>query len=327
MLRRTSSRSRTTSWPATVALPPEGLASVQSMLIVVVFPAPLGPRNPNTSPAATSKSTPRTARTSPKFLTRPRTAMAGSGAGDRLPLVDCTIADTLRGLVLVLGQDPIQTAPGLSQQLDRARPLALVTGRGDLPGGLAEPDHQRAELGKGVPGVLVGLPRRGLVRSLHQLLAAGLCDLKATLTLRIARPHEALVLALGERRIHRSRARAPAPAAALLDLLHQLIAIARLLGQQQQQGHADLAAPRASPSPAMAPAERASTERATAPERSAAAHVAHRHELLNLLRAGASVLAVGPMHERPSALTCRVLPAAVRCELAPSLRKCDDRHG
>ena len=60
------------AWPR----PTVGLASVQSMLIVVVLPAPLGPRKPNTSPVATSKSTPRTAWTSSKFLTRPWTAIA-----------------------------------------------------------------------------------------------------------------------------------------------------------------------------------------------------------------------------------------------------------
>ena len=48
--------------------PTVGLASVHSMLIVVVLPAPFGPRNPNTSPVATSKSTPRTAWTSPNLL-------------------------------------------------------------------------------------------------------------------------------------------------------------------------------------------------------------------------------------------------------------------
>src|SRR5919204_91320 len=68
MWRRTSSRSLTTSWPATRAAPPVGLASVQSMLIVVVLPAPLGPRKPNTSPAETSKLTPATASTSSKDL-------------------------------------------------------------------------------------------------------------------------------------------------------------------------------------------------------------------------------------------------------------------
>ena len=77
MWRRTSSRSRTTSWPATSALPEVGRASVQSMLIVVVLPAPLGPRNPKTSPAATSKLTPRTASIASKDLRRSWTSIAG----------------------------------------------------------------------------------------------------------------------------------------------------------------------------------------------------------------------------------------------------------
>src|SRR5262249_40838912 len=57
--------------------PDVGRASVQSMLIVVVLPAPLGPRNPNTSPGATSKLTPRTASTSPKDFFKSRTSIAG----------------------------------------------------------------------------------------------------------------------------------------------------------------------------------------------------------------------------------------------------------
>src|SRR3954454_4596212 len=76
MLRRTSSRSLTESWPATYAAPEVGRASVQSMLMVVVLPAPLGPRKPKTSPAATSKLTPRTASRSPKALRSSRTSTA-----------------------------------------------------------------------------------------------------------------------------------------------------------------------------------------------------------------------------------------------------------
>ena len=78
MLRRTSSRSVTTSCPATVAVPPVGLTSVQSMLIVVVLPAPFGPRKPNTSPGATSKSTPLTASVLPYVLRNLLTATAVS---------------------------------------------------------------------------------------------------------------------------------------------------------------------------------------------------------------------------------------------------------
>ena len=38
------------SMPVTVAEPEVGAMSVPSVRTVVVFPAPLGPRNPNTSP-------------------------------------------------------------------------------------------------------------------------------------------------------------------------------------------------------------------------------------------------------------------------------------
>ena len=65
MLRRTSRRLATTSWPATVAVPAVGSASVHSILIVVDLPAPLGPRKPKISPGATSNEIPSTAANSP----------------------------------------------------------------------------------------------------------------------------------------------------------------------------------------------------------------------------------------------------------------------
>ncbi len=57
-----------TSKPKTDALPSVGFRIVISMLIVVVFPAPLGPRKPNISPSATWKETLSTATSCPKFL-------------------------------------------------------------------------------------------------------------------------------------------------------------------------------------------------------------------------------------------------------------------
>src|SRR5215813_1684461 len=81
MWRRTSSRALTTSNPATSAPPEVGLVRVQSMLIVVVLPAPLGPRKPKTSPVPTSKLTPLTASKSPKDLRRSLTEIAGAGMG------------------------------------------------------------------------------------------------------------------------------------------------------------------------------------------------------------------------------------------------------
>src|SRR5580693_2896831 len=77
MLRRTVSRSRTTSYPATLAVPEVGSARVHRILMVVDFPAPFGPRKPKVSPAATSKSMPLTASISPYFLVSLLTEMAG----------------------------------------------------------------------------------------------------------------------------------------------------------------------------------------------------------------------------------------------------------
>src|ERR1041385_7087360 len=63
------------SKPARRALPDVGGKSVDSILIVVLLPAPLGPRNPKISPPPTSKEIPSTAVSSPNFLTRLSTWM------------------------------------------------------------------------------------------------------------------------------------------------------------------------------------------------------------------------------------------------------------
>src|SRR5713226_5809729 len=68
---RTRAGSRTTSMPATRAVPAVGVSSVQRIEMVVDFPAPLGPRKPNISPWRTSRSMPRTASSWPYRLTRP----------------------------------------------------------------------------------------------------------------------------------------------------------------------------------------------------------------------------------------------------------------
>src|SRR6266487_4825823 len=47
------------------------------MRMVVVLPAPLGPRNPYTSPVSTFRSSPFKARVVPKFLMSPETTIAG----------------------------------------------------------------------------------------------------------------------------------------------------------------------------------------------------------------------------------------------------------
>src|SRR3954463_13371614 len=55
-----------TSNPPKYAFPLLGARSPANMRMVVVFPAPLGPRNPKTSPSSTLKERLSTARRSPK---------------------------------------------------------------------------------------------------------------------------------------------------------------------------------------------------------------------------------------------------------------------
>src|SRR5579875_2416257 len=77
------------SIPSTRSVPPETGDMHEIIRIVLVLPAPLGPRNPKHSPRAISKSTPSTAVKSPNRLQRPRattrggdTAGGGTAAGD-----------------------------------------------------------------------------------------------------------------------------------------------------------------------------------------------------------------------------------------------------
>src|SRR4051794_18501561 len=56
------------------------------MRIVVVLPAPLGPRKPVTEPGSTVKLRSETARTGPKALVRPRTSTRTGAAAVALPV-------------------------------------------------------------------------------------------------------------------------------------------------------------------------------------------------------------------------------------------------
>jgi hypothetical protein len=65
-----------TSNPHTEAMPLVAGRNVVRMRMVVDLPAPFGPRNPTSSPGATSKWMWSTARTGPYFLTRLSTRIA-----------------------------------------------------------------------------------------------------------------------------------------------------------------------------------------------------------------------------------------------------------
>src|SRR6266436_3063089 len=79
MFSRTVSGSLRTSMPRTEASPPERGSKPVSILMTVVFPLPLGPRNPKISPFSTRKLTSLTAAKLPKRLTRCSAEMAACG--------------------------------------------------------------------------------------------------------------------------------------------------------------------------------------------------------------------------------------------------------
>src|SRR5580765_1694775 len=80
-----------------MADPPVGRTSVHSILIVVDFPAPFGPRNPKVSPRRTSNDTPPTASISPYVLRRSRTSTAApcgaaAASGEGVPIRESVMA-------------------------------------------------------------------------------------------------------------------------------------------------------------------------------------------------------------------------------------------
>src|SRR6478672_2054625 len=77
--------SRHGSSPNTLAVPPSVLRSPSRDRSVVDLPAPLGPRKPCTSPWFTSRSSPSSARTLPKFFTRPRAETTGPVGLETMP--------------------------------------------------------------------------------------------------------------------------------------------------------------------------------------------------------------------------------------------------
>src|SRR3954454_6785754 len=153
------------------------------------------------------------------------------------------------GLLLLLGglvrcEDAVQPAARLGEELHGA--LALLGGarRDDLHRRGAELHHQIAQLAgflreaaaDGLPGLAELLATR------LDVLGARVGEGEHAAGAFLRRLDKALVLELGQRGVDRSGARAPDALAALLDLLHERVAVARLLGEEQQDGGADGAA-------------------------------------------------------------------------------------
>src|SRR5205807_5734001 len=96
-------------------------------------------------------------------------------------------------------------------------------------------------------GLVIGNPRWSAVVPLVEVLASSVRDLVHLCALPLSRDDQLLVFQLCQRRVHRPRARPPAAIASLLDCLHRLVPIARLLGQKQQERDAYVASPPPSP--------------------------------------------------------------------------------
>ncbi|VVB66618.1 Uncharacterised protein [Candidatus Gugararchaeum adminiculabundum] len=78
ILARTNAASSFMSKDATRATPSLGVMSVVSIFMVVVLPAPFGPRKPKSSPFFMRRSMPSTAVKLPNFLVRPVQSIAYS---------------------------------------------------------------------------------------------------------------------------------------------------------------------------------------------------------------------------------------------------------
>src|SRR5215471_9991908 len=290
MLRRTESRSAAVSWPATRAVPDVALASVQRILMVVVLPAPLGPRKPNVSPRVTSKSIPRTASTSPYCLVRPETDITASGlwpfppgsppasgpvtAGLAAfsPVCIATAAASLAlsasrlavigavlrvggavGAVLVIGGEyPVQGLARVRENLAGLPDLAVGSGAQHLEGGHAHLPDEAAHLDRGISdGAGHRVPRGAdLVGVSVDVVAALGGELVAPPAALVGLRHDQpLVLQLLQRRVDRSGAGPPHAVAPLADLLDDLVAVHRPVGQQGQRRGAHVAALGPGPAP------------------------------------------------------------------------------
>src|SRR6266850_975923 len=103
------------SWPLMVIRPRVGLSSPAMMRMVVVLPAPLGPRNPWISPGSTERLTPSTAVKEPYVLTSASTAIMASG---RLR--------PAMGLVVALGDGELEGPQVLGRPPDQERRRARL---------------------------------------------------------------------------------------------------------------------------------------------------------------------------------------------------------
>ncbi len=99
--------------PKTVADPDVGRTSPSTIRIVVLFPAPFGPRKPVTHPGRASKVRLSTACTRPKRFVSPRAAIAGDPIS-RTPAGAWLVVVSI--IVVVLLRDPFPSGTTLGRR-------------------------------------------------------------------------------------------------------------------------------------------------------------------------------------------------------------------
>src|SRR6185436_9947462 len=121
--RRTSCGCAFGSSPSMAICPLSGLTSVVSIWMVVVLPAPLGPRNAKISPAWTSKDTPLTALTSPNVFTRFSTWIMRTSGGS------LGLSEQRAERVLPATENPKGETARLRERLPRRDPFDRQVGQ------------------------------------------------------------------------------------------------------------------------------------------------------------------------------------------------------
>src|SRR4051794_10207335 len=193
----------------------------------------------------------------PKARRSPGHAL-GAGAGPLLLV-----------LMRLLGEDRVDLAARLVEQLGDLLALVLVAGLADLfDGGEELADRVAQGVVPAGRALADGVPRSDLVGLLLALGAARVGEREAALAVGVLAADQPLVLEQLEHRVDRTGARGPGALAPLLDLFDHLVAVHGAVGEQGEDGGANVPAARPRPASTTASAKSATAREllaATAP--------------------------------------------------------------
>src|SRR6266508_732168 len=160
---------------------------------------------------------------------------------------------------VVLGEQGVDAAARLGQDLERLLGLLTGSGMGRLHRGRADLKCSLTQSESWVVGsgrqLLPGMPARAL-EQLSRSRATLVGQRVHALALSLLAHDQSLVLEQLEGRVDRARARAPQPAAPGLELLDDLVAVHRLFGEQGEDAGADVTATGSPPASAHVPRPR-----------------------------------------------------------------------